>query len=646
MPTILANNWENFFKDHPSNEQSNKTMEALLDGFKTAKSLADCLQFAIEEKETVFIAKAPVTNHIMFLHHFTKIGGTRNMPTPRIFALIGANESAFPGQLNKEILFSTTTTKFAPWASLTAITDADSISAVAVRNNAANKEIRNCIPLPPFMASALIDQGGTSIDDLIVAALTSIKAFDTANEDNPDPNFPKADTVCQPIVNWLFAASRDEDAINPLTATPSIDPIIIECCKDYHSDNIQSSETILNENPNIDNTVALSQIATNVSEQTTVLQKININAEERKNSKMKGITSIHPSFQKMILAASSEDGTDIPSAVGTQCQAFFKQKSAIHAQIHLNQTLHSVYKCSVDVPVSLATALYHGNFLWDRADTPNNFCSLLLGKPSPLTPSGAKEIMMLHLKASKGAGWSDRDLEKAVHQAIAVPKEVDGMLHNINNLASSSELFFGENSIATGGLQSWRPHIANNLIIYESQAASNKEFIAQVLTAIDTRVNCWLEECSMKPIRSNVDDELVCFDDMQRAIKTRQFSYSLPPTIRSHISKPSPREPGNSPRDHQDDDRPTKRAPVHNKHRNARWKLKEGEDYKALFSDKNTDKRPTLDGVHICPRWHIKGVCFTGCNLSSTHVPLTDPATCRKMDTYCSLCHSSGAGVP
>ena len=150
----------------------------------------------------------------------------------------------------------------------------------------------------------------------------------------------------------------------------------------------------------------------------------------------------------------------------------------------------------------------------------------------------------------------------------------------------------------------------------------------------------------MKPIRSNVDDELVCFDDMQRAIKTRQFSYSLPPTIRSHISKPSPREPGNSPRDHQDDDRPTKRAPVHNKHRNARWKLKEGEDYKALFSDKNTDKRPTLDGVHICPRWHIKGVCFTGCNLSSTHVPLTDPATCRKMDAHCSLCRSSDAGVP
>ena len=128
-----------------------------------------------------------------------------------------------------------------------------------------------------------------------------------ANEDNPNPGFPKADTVCQPIVNWLFAASRDEDSINPITSTPFIDPIIIEHCKEYHKDNIQSSETIINENPNIDNNVTLSQLATNVSKQTTVLKKININAEERKNNKMKGITSIHPSFQKMILAASSED---------------------------------------------------------------------------------------------------------------------------------------------------------------------------------------------------------------------------------------------------------------------------------------------------------------------------------------------------
>ena len=40
--------------------------------------------------------------------------------------------------------------------------------------------------------------------------------------------------------------------------------------------------------------------------------------------------------------------------------------------------------CTVDVTVTLTTAFYHDNFLWDKLDFPNNFYSLLFRKPSPL----------------------------------------------------------------------------------------------------------------------------------------------------------------------------------------------------------------------------------------------------------------------
>ena len=198
MPSTLANNWENHFKDRPSNELSDKTMEALLESFANNKSLDDCLISALEEKDTVFMAKAPITGHIMFLHHFTKIGGTRTMPTTRIFTLVGTEETAFPAQINKEVLFETTTTKFPVWTQLTALTDPDGVASVTTRANATAKTVRNCIPLPPFLASALIDQGGHSIPDLIITALTSIRVFDDAHKDEAD--FVKADPVCQPIV--------------------------------------------------------------------------------------------------------------------------------------------------------------------------------------------------------------------------------------------------------------------------------------------------------------------------------------------------------------------------------------------------------------------------------------------------------------
>ena len=121
---------------------------------------------------------------------------------------------------------------------------------------------------------------------------------------------------------------------------------------------------------------------------------------------------------------------------------------------------------------------------------------------------------MLHLKASKWGVWSDKDLKRAIKQAIIIPITIDIMMHNLNNYAGVSLIFFGELSLITIGLQSWRIHIRSNLLVYKSLAASNREFIAQVLNTIHTRVNFWLEECTSKPSRYNVDDELLNFDDI------------------------------------------------------------------------------------------------------------------------------------
>ena len=41
MPIMLANNWENFFKDNPTNEDSNKTMVALFELFGAPKTPAE-----------------------------------------------------------------------------------------------------------------------------------------------------------------------------------------------------------------------------------------------------------------------------------------------------------------------------------------------------------------------------------------------------------------------------------------------------------------------------------------------------------------------------------------------------------------------------------------------------------------------------
>jgi len=129
-----------------------------------------------------------------------------------------------------------------------------------------------CCPFPPFIASALIHQGGTSIPELIVAAVNQIRSYDVEHKDGT--NFTKADTHCQHVVNWLNAA-MDDSIIEPVLAAPSIDPISIE----KRQQNPQIMELLRthnrHHNPHTPKQRCFHPTSNNVAEQTTFLQQLN-----------------------------------------------------------------------------------------------------------------------------------------------------------------------------------------------------------------------------------------------------------------------------------------------------------------------------------------------------------------------------------
>ena len=61
--------------------------------------------------------------------------------------------------------------------------DSEGVANLVVRDNAALKKFRMCTPVPPFLASALINEGGSSIPDLIVTAANKIRAFNKEHKD-------------------------------------------------------------------------------------------------------------------------------------------------------------------------------------------------------------------------------------------------------------------------------------------------------------------------------------------------------------------------------------------------------------------------------------------------------------------------------
>ena len=254
MSNILANNWENHFKDHLSNEASNKTMSELFLSFATRSTVANCLKAAIEEKPTLFMVRIPNPHHVLFLHNFTKLGGTRTNPDIKLFALVGTGTTAYPAHVTQETMFQDTDIQVPTWTQFNALTNADDVNTMTTRANSAAKHVRPCCPIPPFLATILVNQGGMSIPDLILATMARIRSYDAEHAD--DEAFEKADTHCQALVHWLFAAN--DKTVGAISTIPSIDNVIIAKAKEIHADAILTPEITFTPPDSIANNEAIS----------------------------------------------------------------------------------------------------------------------------------------------------------------------------------------------------------------------------------------------------------------------------------------------------------------------------------------------------------------------------------------------------
>ena len=143
--------------------------------------------------------------------------------------------------------------------------------------------------------------------------------------------------------------------------------------------------------------------------------------------------------------------------------------------------------------------------------------------------------------------------------------------------------------------------------------AERSTFIAEFLCAVDTRINDWLDEYNRSPYElQSVDSNIIQFYDIITDLKRRRFYFSpLPPQIFSI------KHDSGADADQSDDlDNRSKKKPkldsgtIDNPHRQPEWKLKDGENYAAVFGrPEDVCHRP--EGV--CLRFHVKGYCFSHC---------------------------------
>ena len=576
-------------------------MKSLFDQFKNPKSVASCWETAKQEKMVSFFCKAPYDEGLVLIHNLTTIGGDRNT------AVIGVGIDAFISQVDSLSLYKNNVATFStpPWKDIendTSIQDLLNLEP-SPSSSPGNPKIiiRNCVPIPPFAFDILSEMDLKSPMSVLQNILVEMRKFDADTTNNTQ--MPVTMTEARPPIHWLLCCSQKTGANKPYVEEIgfflSHNPKVLKYFSDINSCNLLPSQTaIVTGNASADCTSTVKDLNSNIHEQTSALEQIaSINATKSSETK-KSFAKLYDCQQKLVLVASYVDGLNSADSATEFAKEFYKQTSTQNAKLYLQNTLHSAFKCNVHISLGFATAIYQGLFYWDTPDTPSNFNCFNLTKPSPLKPSGWKEVTILDFKSNQSAGLNETDVKSVLKQHTIITKDVTGLLHCLNNTRCFCEFFFGEESLLTTSIKAIPEDLVENFEKHECQTAQQGvNLISGILFTVSNCINAFLEECWLKESRNKVDDTLLNFSTITRQIKLSQFYFFLPPPFKklSDDSKTTEsvdkqdvikKRQGSSLQQEDKGNVKQKKEADRNDNLNPIWKLKSNEDYGKVFAGK------------------------------------------------------------
>ena len=631
----LQSSWKHYFNNLETNEVSNKSLNV----FSRATSITDdsteetLIRSLTEDIDVVILTVAPVTGNIKIFHSPTNLGGTRIRPEHKLAALDGFGNNSTPVILDKTSMTAIveirtpSTNKMRMWTTIDEIKNSTTPNSGPKNFNHAAFSI-----LPPFIANQIIEDDTRDPLNLFVNCKKLIEAHDQNHQNDQD--YEKAAEHCRHLLTFLWAASKS--LIPPTISITGIDDNeVTRWSSNRHSNClITPTNDIENANNTNVNEDIIQSLAHSIDNQTLIFENIRQDKQEEKEEKKNKFSDLHDTTKLLIMNASSIDAESVPDDPVTSCKEFFNKKNISKAMDFMLTTLSQDLRCCVDIDTGLVTALYAGQFLRDRDDSPSIFSFFLTPKKLPLSLNRLKPTMILQLKANQGKGWSETDLKDALKQGIETPQDIHSFGHQLKNFWGLAHFFFGKDSILTQALEPLLATISHHTLTFEAAQLRDNMFATKLGYAIDTRVFRWLQKCRTHKTRCDVNDSLLNFDTIIEQVLTDSFVQSLPITFKNFKTTQHD--------DSDEDSTDTRRNSKKKRRRNnsydtakpknvevnpktiATWLASDNEEYRRCFAAKNLRDRPVLRNRPLCQRYHSKGFCFDDCANKVTHVPSKD----------------------
>ena len=313
-------NWKQVFENDTNNDKFNSQAEAIINLTIDSISNEDCISNIKNEPGFLAIGFAPITEEIQVFHHVTSIGGTLACPDKAIVGLSGFTSLTQISQFPADLFTTTSKVKVPSWTTINAIKTPAQVLSTTAPTRASALVFRPILHIPPLLYKAFIDCPSYKPEDLFMACVAAINAFDGSLA--PDSTTPKASTSCRRVLFFLWATATK--TIDPVVTVPPTAPFILPHHKTIQDLHILPSGMIPPGTTGVSSPSAetFTALAGAVSTLTDHLEKDSDDRKSTSEDKKNKFGKLPAGTQKLILFASAKSELEPKEAASDELLKF------------------------------------------------------------------------------------------------------------------------------------------------------------------------------------------------------------------------------------------------------------------------------------------------------------------------------------
>ncbi len=654
--STTVNSWLDLIKQQPEHGALSTKDNCGSDHFILSRNMDHCINAALADPHATFLARIPGYTNPVAIHRITEVRDTSVGATigSKLYgALIGSSVPALGMRVDLAQMFTPVDpVERIDFEAAWTATDSVEFKAVGTDPNAPPtgtakpkmEDLRNVMYIPRFIAAHILAcDGSMTAPELAVEILTLLRSRQaifldaTANDPSFAQDKDELPKEFEPLIQWLhrFDTTTGDSTIE------SIHPaVVLNCSPLYqtfeeihqkHFPHMTGQSATL---PGASGQVSSLPIPHAPFSEQQLAQLMETNSHmskiagslDRSGQSKRGFDKMPSIVQETLLIAGTTDGVKKAEDMSPKGREIFSARSDRDGALLLVNALQRAGHYYAKFSPAQAKSICSGFWGWDGTN-PGGISMLLFCPYNPTDDySIRKESLILHLKTSHT--MDSVSLKQLTESDVVIPDTSQKVVQVLALKKGIWNLFFPE-CLVERNLETVILFVQKYTRDFERLAANDNEFIAKFLCSIDSRINKWLEMCSLHRNGDDLrdlDNDIINFDDIISSIIKGSFTYGALPAcilqLKSEDPDPSPGPINKKKRKHEGITK------VQNESPNPEWTLRPGEIYAQVFScPEMMLERPK----GVCPRFQIKKYCFSNC--SHPHSAISG-ATASEFDTF------------